>query len=157
LTPATNISVRRKRPWRQLSIVCGIVILGGFATMIIGAIAFSNASTSLTRKDFASNAKAAEFVSAHLPAPLAGAIAVRTLTYEAFTDWHLDAVIDLGTAQAADDYLESAKKKRHLNPEYCGTTDIGGSVYYFLSKVSACGAISRGRGASELRVECHTR
>ena len=157
MNPTTDTSVRRKRRWRQLSFVCGIVILGGFATVIIGAIAFSNASTSLTRKDFASNAKAVEFVSAHLPAPLTGAIAVRTLTYESFTDWHLDAVIDLGTAQAADDYLESAKKKRHLNPEYCGTTDIGGSIYYFLSNVSACGAISRRGGASELRVECYTR
>jgi len=129
----------------------------GLGAAVVGAVAFSNAGTSLARKDFTTDASAAAFVAAHLPAPLAGSVVVRKLTYERFTDWHLDALLDLDDANSANAYLERARAARQQNVEYCGGADDSGTVSYFLPKFFACGSIQRGSRASELRIECYTR
>ena len=128
-----------------------------FAAAVLGAVAFSNAGTALTRKDFATDASAAAFVAEHVPAPFVGSVAVRQLTYDGFTDWRLEALLEFGNASSAESYLEQARAARQQNVAYCGDVDAGQTVLYFLPKFSACGSIQPGPLANELRVECYTR
>jgi len=127
------------------------------AAAVAGAVGFSNAGTALTRKDFATDASAAAFVAGHLPVPLVGSVAVHQLTYDRFTDWRLEALLDFGNASNAAAYLEQARVARQQNVAYCNDADAGHSVSYFLPKFFACGSIQPGVHASELRVECYTR
>jgi hypothetical protein len=140
------------------------LVLGVWAAILaLGALAFSSASTSLTRKDFATEASARAFVDEHLPVALPTSVAVRSLAYERFTDWHLDTRLEFGTAMDADAYLRNAHLARQLNVEYCGNTDddrdagAGNTVSYFLPKSFACGSLSRGSQPTQIRVECYTR
>ena len=146
--------VRRLVGWTAAAMVLFSL---AFGAVVVGAVAFSRAGASLTRKDFATDASAAAFVAGHLPAPFEGTVAVHELAYDRFTDWHLEALLDFGNASNAEAYLAQARAVRRQNGAYCGDVDAGQAVDYFLPKFSACGSIRPGPHASELRVECYTR
>jgi len=157
----TQKSIGKQRGRRRLvRRVIGIAVLLGLvmlAAAIAAARLFSLAGTSLTRKDFKTDAQAAAFVSDHLPVPFAGAVVVRELTYDRFTDWRLESLVDLGTTSAAEAYLEKARTARRQNDGYCGGSESGDAVRYFLTQFTACGWIQHEPGASVLRIECNTR
>jgi len=147
---------KTNRRWGWVA-AAGAVFTLALGAAVIGANAFSSAGTSLTRKDFTTDASAAAFVAGHLPAPLAGTVLVRELTYDRFTDWRLEALLDLGDASRANAYVEQARAARQQNVEYCGGGgDENDAVTYFLPKFFACGSIRHGSRASELRIECNT-
>jgi len=89
--------------------------------------------------------------------PLPRNTIVRELRYERLTDWHLDALLDLGAAAAVETYVRQARQARKQNVEYCGDNETPQSVGYFLAKWVACGNIQRGPTPNTLRIECNTR
>ena len=151
----------RRHLWWAVTIVAIIGLSG--AVLAIGAVAFSSAGTSLTRKDFATDASARAFVDGHVPATLPANVAVRSLIYDRFTDWRLEAHLIFASAASLDAYFEQARAARHLNATYCGTTDddddagAGDTVPYYLPNLSACGSFRRGPLPNEVHVECNTR
>lgn len=129
----------------------------GLAGLAVSSLQFSSAGNSLSRKDFANDLKAASFVSAHLPTPLPSATLVRELQYDRFADWHLEAVVELGTANARDTYMQGVRAARQQNVDYCGGPEANGETQYYLPEVHACGAIRYGANERELIVHCNTR
>ena len=161
MAPPTKTKTRtRFMVWFAVAIA---LVLGLWAVVLaLGALAFSSASTSLTRKDFATEASARAFVDEHLPVPLPPSVAVRSLVYEGFTDWHLETRLEFANTEDIDVYLHHAYTMRQLNVEYCGDTDdsdagISNTTPYFLPKFFACGSLSRGPQATQLQVTCYTR
>jgi hypothetical protein len=140
----------------------GVVVIGlSLGTLIVGAIAFLGAGTSLTRKDFATEASARAFVDEHLPAPLPASVIVHGLNYDRFTDWRLEARLTFPDRASLEVFLEQTRVARQLDVNYCGNTEedagLGDTVPYYLPKVSACGSIHRGPHPTEVLVECNTR
>jgi hypothetical protein len=138
-------------------------LLAGLAFVVIasaGLVVFLTAQaldTDRDLSDFGSPKEARVFTSAHLPAPLPDDAVVERLHYERFTDWFLEATLRLPSSTAADAYFEEAKRARTLNDEYCLVhEDPSGGVRYFLSDVSACGAITR-TSPLTISIQCNTR
>lgn len=161
LLPVSTQTRPTKQPSRSRRIIFWVGVIAvaglGLAGLAAGSLQFSSAGSSLTRKDFENDMKAASFVSAHLPAPLPPAALVRELQYDHFTDWHLEAVVQLGTAKAMEAYLQNVRAVRQQNMEYCGGPEAGSETQFFLPEVHACGAIRPGAKEGELIVHCYTR
>lgn len=134
-------------------VVVFVLVVGGLA--VLAASLFSG--TSLTRGDFTTPAEATAFVSDHLPLSLPDGANVTTLTYERFTDWHLEAAVRLPSAEAVRDYLSRARAGRTDDVEYCGpSSETSETVSYFLSQWSACGTVNAA-AQDTITVRCHTR
>lgn len=134
-----------------------LLLVGGGATIGLVLAAWGFAGTSLGVDDFASGAEARDFLDSHLPVGLPEDAVIRALTFDRFTDWHLEATVDLGSAHAAAAYLGRAEEVRARDPEYCGPGSSSASVDYFIAKWHACGAIVRANAKGLLRVTCYTR
>ena len=133
-----------------------LLVLAGVGFVVLVATLFSG--TSVTKRDFADATEAAAFVSAHLPAPLPPGAEVQELTYDRFTDWHLLATVSLGSSEAVEAYLRTAREQRQENVEYCGPWDFPAQgVSYFLAVYQACGSIVPGPSEGSLTVRCLTR
>ena len=146
-------SWRRLLPWALAS----VLLVGGALVGVVIVAASLLSGTTITRRSFATEAEAVAFVNGHLPRPLPAGTIVRELTYDRFTDWHLAATVDTGSSEAAREYLAGARALRQRNPDYCGSDGSGPTVDYFLSKWSACGAITPGPEPGMLQVACFTR
>ena len=153
-TPPPRPRWQRHLPWIAGAVVLVLVLAAG-AFIVLLARLFSG--TSLTRGDFPTPAEAADFVSDHLPAPLPPGATVHELRYERFTDWHLEAKVDLGSPAAIDDYLQRAREHHEQNVDHCGPSDSDPrALSYFLPKWHACGSITVTETGG-LAVRCATR
>jgi hypothetical protein len=133
-----------------------VLVLAGVGLAYLAATSLSG--TSLTKRDFADPTEATAFVSAHLPAPLPTDAEVEELTYDRFTDWHLSATVSLGSSEAVETYLRTAREQRQENVEYCGPWSLpADAVAYFLAEVQACGSIVPGPSEGSISVRCLTR
>ncbi len=136
--------------------VLAFLSLAAGGLLVVAASQF--ASTTITRRSFATEAEAVSFVSDHLPAPLPSDAVVEELRYDRFTDWHLEARVDLGSAAAAAAYLARARAAGVQNPDYCGAGDGNPrELGYFLAAWSACGTVAPGAEEGVLEVTCFTR
>jgi len=160
MAPSKDKTKTRYIVWFAVAIALVLGLLA--AILALGALAFSRAGTSLTRKDFATEASARAFVDDHLPVPLPASVAVRSLTYERFTDWHLETRLEFANANDVEAYLHQAHALRQLNVEYCGSTDdidasVSNTLPYYLPKFFACGSLRRGPQPTQLQIACYTR
>jgi hypothetical protein len=134
--------------------------LGIFAIVGVGLVVVALATSFGSAKDledFASQAQARDFISAHLPTPLPSSAVVEALHYERFTDWRITARVRLPSASALDQYLEQTKRDRQLDDAYCGAAEPSGGARYFLAKSFACGTLQHGSSATSLEIACNTR
>lgn len=147
--------------WKTIHwVLLGLAVLG-LATVaglgLVVAPAASSLGSTKELKDFASQAQARDFTSAHLPTPLPSSALIEALRYERFTDWRITARVRLPSAAALDQYVEQTKQDRKTDDAYCGAGEPSLGVSYFLPKLFACGTVQRGASASILEMACNTR
>jgi hypothetical protein len=138
----------------------GLTILGLATIAGVGLFFLALASSLDTDKDledFASQAQARDFASAHLPTPLPSATVVEALHYERFTDWRLTARVRLTSPNAAAQYVDQLKQERKVDDNYCGSAEPGAGARYFLPALFACGTVKPGSPAATLEIACNTR
>ena len=146
------------KPIHWFFIVGGVGAAAAFVT--IGAVLLAGVGaldTSRSLDDFENNEQARKFVSEHLPAALPNDAVVSKLSYERWTDWHLAATVQLGSAQAADELVARVIADRKTDDAYCGEKDPELGARYFLPASFACGSVSRGAAPSTLEIRCNTR
>lgn len=153
-TPPPRPRWRRPLLWGAAAVAFVLVFAaGGFIVLVVSLFS----GTALTRDDFPTAAEASNFVSDHLPVPLPANATIQELKYERFTDWHLEAAVDLGSEAATDAYLLRALEQREEDVDYCGPSASGPrAVNYFLSKWHACGSVTATEQGG-LAVRCFTR
>jgi hypothetical protein len=158
-----GLAVRRGRfsRWKAIHwVLLALSILGLAAVAGVGlvvALAASSLGSTKDLEDFASQAQARDFTSAHLPTPLPSSAVVEALHYERFTDWRITARVRLPSPQALNQYLEQAKQERKVDDAYCGAAEPSVGAGYFLPQLFACGSVQRGSSASILEIACNTR
>jgi hypothetical protein len=127
------------------------------AGLLLVALASSFGSPAKDLEDFASQAQARDFASAHLPTPLPSDTVVEALRYERFTDWRITARVRLTSPEAVARYVEELKQHRKLDDDYCGSGEPAGGASYFLPALFACGTVQPGSAAATLEIACNTR
>lgn len=131
-----------------------MVLLAVGVLAALAAMSFSESDLSLA--DFDTQDDARRFVSEHLPVQLGDGVRVEALTYERFTDWHLDALLRFESSAGAGRYMQRVRGVRKLNVDYC-YHDATMEGAYFLAKWHACGQLEQESSGARLRVRCHTR
>jgi hypothetical protein len=134
----------------------GVLALGGVLLLVV-YVASTGLGTSITRSHFRTEREAVDFVSDHLPVPLPPGATVSKLDYSRFTDWHLQATVELATPAAAEAYVASATTLREPKLAQCDDGASSSEVAYSLAKWHACGRMETSVPASRtLRIECGT-
>lgn len=138
-----------------LSILALAAIAGG--GLLLVALASSFGSPAKDLEDFASQAQARDFASAHLPTPLPSDTFVEALRYERFTDWRITARVRLTSPEAVARYVDQLEQDRKVDDDYCGSAEPAAGARYFLPALFACGTVQPGSAAATLEIACNTR
>jgi hypothetical protein len=133
----------------------GLTVIAGAGLLL--AVLASSLDSDRDLADFASQAEARDFASAHLPTALPGSAVVEALRYERFTDWRLTSRIRFDSSESVDRYVEQLERERKLDDAYCGDAEPSGGARYFLPALFACGTVGRGARAGTLEMACNTR
>jgi hypothetical protein len=141
--------------WVLLGLAIVTCVLGAALVWLLLSAA-SSLDTDRDLEDFATPAEARAFTTAHLPVSLPSDVAIESLHYERFTDWHFTARVRFPSLESANHYLDQTKRARTLNDSYCSDTEPTHGARYFLADVHACGSLHQSSPLI-LDVRCHTR
>lgn len=147
----------KKAHWILLGLTILVLAAVAGAGLSLVALASSFGSPDKDLEDFASQAQARDFASAHLPTPLPSETVVEALHYERFTDWRITARVRLPSPEAVARYIDQLKQDRKVDDDYCGSGEPAAGAGYFLPAMFACGTVQPGSSVATLEIACNTR